>query len=470
MAQGGAEAAAPLNLDTIVAIATPPGEGAIGMVRLSGPKALAIARAFVLLEEPAPKAATLARALDRGKLLDTVVLTWHPAPRSYTGEEMVELAAHGSPYVLRRLVELTVEAGARPAAPGEFTQRAYLNGKLDLAQAEAVCALIRARTASAHRAAAEQLEGGLSTPAVEARNALVELLARLEVAIDHSDDEHPMITTAEAARALAPAASGLNRLLAAARNGRLASEGLRIAIVGAPNAGKSSLLNALLGQDRAIVLDQPGTTRDTLEEACDLGGLLCRLIDTAGLREGKLDPAESLGVERTKKAIDAADLRLVVLDASRLPTPEDRVVLDAVHGKSSIVVFNKSDLNPSPLSGGGCGWGGINLSAVACVHVSALHRTGLDSLAAAIRRAAGLPEAGESETAVSASLRHLALLQEALSELASAGRVLSESRPDFAELSAVHLRAALSPLDAMLGRDAGKDVLSEIFSRFCIGK
>lgn len=454
MAQGGTEAA-PQVTDTIVAIATPPGEGAIGLVRLSGSKALACARAFVRPGvEPEPRRAVLARALDGGRLLDTVVMTWYPAGASYTGEESVELAAHGSPYVLRRLVELSVQAGARPAEPGEYTLRAFLNGRLDLAQAEAVSQLIRSRTSSAQRAAAEALEGGTSRAVSRIREAAVELLARLEVAIDHSDDDHPAVSPSDARLRLAPVEAALERLLASARSGRLLAEGLKVAIVGAPNVGKSSLLNALLGKDRAIVLDQPGTTRDTLEEAADVGGLACILVDTAGLRSGALDPAEALGIERTRRALERADACLVVLDASRSLGPEDAEVLRLSEGRPRVIVLNKSDL-PRVLSEPG-------------VPVSALREEGLAGLAAALRNAAGLPSGEEGSAA--ATVRQLHALEEARAALVSAAGVLDAGLPDFAETAAHHLRLALKPLDAVVGREAAEDVIAAVFSRFCIGK
>ena len=449
--------------DVIVAIATPPGEGAVGMVRLSGPKALAVAGAFVRpAAEAEPKRAVAARAFDGGDYLDTVVLVWHAGPRSPTGEDLVELTAHGSPYVLRRLVELAVRAGARPAEPGEFTRRAFLNGKLDLAQAEAVCGLIRSRTRLAHRAAAEALEGRLSRSVLDLRRGLVELLARLEVAIDHPDEDQPLVAASEAALALAPLARSLEELRRAGRTGRLALEGLKVALVGAPNAGKSSLLNALLGRERAIVLDQPGTTRDTLEEAADLGGLLCVLVDTAGLRSGALDAAESLGIERTRRAAERADVLVAVLDASRPLSEEDRRVLALAGGRAAVIALNKSDL-PAALDLDGEGGDAER------VRVSALKGEGLEPLASAVKRAAGLA-AGEPEGLLAATARQLHALDAAASALAGAAGVLEEAREDFAETSAHHLRRALSPLDDLLGLDAPQDVLAEVFSKFCIGK
>jgi len=453
--------------DVIAAIATAPGEGAVGIVRLSGKGCLRVASSFIRWrsEGPNPRAATLARAYSDGRLLDRVLVTFFPGPGSYTGEDVLEIGAHGSPYVLSRLLEAACRSGARPADPGEFTRRAFLNGRLDLAQAEAVCALIRARTRLSHRCALDQLDGTLSERIKDLRAGALDLLAHLEAGLDHPEDGVPELGAERCLERIDRLREGLSPLIRSYGVGRLAAEGARVALVGSPNVGKSCLLNALLGRDRAIVSETPGTTRDTLEEEAALEGLPAVLIDTAGVRGGDLDAVERVGIERTRRAMKRADVVVLVLDRSRPLNPEDRAVireaeeLAASGGTSIVLALNKSDLPPamSALDAGGP-WPALA--------VSALQGAGVDALAGSIAAAArgGAADPGENGVVV-ASLRHFEALRACMESLEEARGAVDE-----AELAASHVREALSRLDSIVGGGGTEELLDAVFSRFCVGK
>ncbi|MFH1725987.1 MAG: tRNA uridine-5-carboxymethylaminomethyl(34) synthesis GTPase MnmE [Elusimicrobiota bacterium] len=451
----------------IVAVATPPGRGAIGIVRLSGPGALAVARSFLPAKALEPRRPTLVWARDGDTRLDRILATVFPAGGSYTGEEMVEVSAHGSPYVLARLVELSRRAGARPARPGEFTQRAFINGRLDLAQAEAVCDLIAARTRLSHRAAVAQLEGGLSRRVRALCARVLELTALVEANLDHPDEDIPPLCARSTRERLDCILSQLDVLAAGFRRGRLARGGARVAIVGRVNAGKSSLLNALLGSDRAIVSERAGTTRDTIEETADLDGLEAVLIDTAGLREAPSDRIEREGQARARTAVRGADAAILVVDRTGPPGPH-RGLLELVRRAAGagaeerpvIVALNKSDLEPSRT-----GPGDLGLRPPQALEVSARTGAGLGALTGALRRAIEGSAVPDGESAVSAtSLRHQEALTQAAAELKAA------RDGSHGELVAFHLRRALDELGAIVGRTTTEDVLGEVFSRFCVGK
>jgi tRNA modification GTPase len=446
--------------DIIVARATPPGGGAIGMIRLSGAGSRELCAAFL---RPAPperaREATLVRALDGENPLDQLVALWYPEGESYTGEESIELLCHASPYVLERLIEVCVAAGARRALPGEFTQRAYLNGRLDLAQAEAVCDLIAARTKEEHRAAIRNLEGGLSRRAGALRAGALALLARMEAALDHPDEDVAQLRGGELRAEAARLAAEARALAQAGARSRLAAAGARVAIVGRPNAGKSSLLNALLGRDRAIVAPEPGTTRDTLEEPVDLDGLRAVLVDTAGLREGCADAAEREGVSRARAALRGADLAVFVLDQTA-PLNEARAALEEVRAqylreqRPLLVALSKSDAASVRVAAADVGGG-------ECREISSLTGFGIAELAGDIAR---LIAPTESSTGVAVNERQAAAVSACAEELEAASR---ESAP---ELSAACLSSALRALDAVVGGNAADDVLGEVFRRFCVGK
>jgi tRNA modification GTPase len=447
--------------DTIAAIATPPGPGGIGVIRASGPAAAVIAGAvFVRARNGAWASHRLyhghVRAAD-GRLLDEGLAVLMRAPHSYTGEDVLELHCHGSPVVLDQALRAVLAAGARAATPGEFTKRAFLNGKLDLTQAEAVIDLVRARTPSGALHAAGQLTGHLSHHLSELRRRLIDLKALLEARLDFADEDLDLDPHAPAA-ATAQLLRDLDTLLATAPRGRLLRDGIRVAIVGRPNAGKSSLLNALLGDDRAIVTDLPGTTRDVIEETADFCGVPVVLSDTAGLRE-TAEPAERLGVERAHRTAQAADAVLLVIDAAEPPQPAD-VGFDV---DRLVIVLNKVDLPAK--------WTEADAQAVAgraapTVRVSATQGIGLDELRRTVielfggARLDGLPAL--------ATTRQRDALAKARDALAHAWHGCQNRLPP--ELVAIDVQAAIDHIGSVTGAVTSEDVLDAIFAQFCIGK
>ena len=437
--------------DTIVAVATPPGRGGIGVVRLSGPSAETIARTLVAREQPLqPRHATFGRIA----ACDQVVATFFPAPRSYTGEDVVELSAHGSPVILAGIVSAAMGGGARLAEPGEFTLRAFLNGRIDLPQAEAVADLIDAVTPLQARAAFDQLEGTLTGAIGEIDAGLFDLVARLEASVDFSEEGYHFVEPREVARTLDRLMTRTASLVADGRRGRLVREGLEVAIVGKPNVGKSSLFNALAGASRAIVTEVPGTTRDLVAEVVDVEGLRVTLVDTAGVRPTE-DVIEAEGVARARQARDVADLVLVVVDGSAPLDELDRQLLDDTASRRRLVVANKADL--------GCD------GDPAFLRVSARTGEGVDALRAGLVRALDV-EVRDDPPSIT-NLRHVALLErahEALSRAHAAagagGDALSE------EFVLADLADARAALEEISGRRTTDDVLAHIFSRFCIGK
>jgi tRNA modification GTPase len=450
--------------DTIVAIATPMGRGGIGVIRLSGPKSAEIAGALIGHRAAlAPRHATFARIVDpegeRARALDQVVVTWFEAPQSYTGEDVVELSGHGSPMLLGRIVELARQHGARLAEPGEFTLRAYLNGRLDLIQAEAVADLVDAVTPRQARAAMDQLEGTL-TKAIRRLDAMLfDLSARLEASLDFPDEGFHFVTREDAARELDDLSAHFGDLLRSGRTGRVLREGRLVVIAGPPNAGKSSLFNALAGADRAIVTDVPGTTRDVLTEQVDIGGVPITLVDTAGLREST-DPIEAEGVDRARQAQRVASLTLVVLDRSRpLGEAEHAVLREAAAPR--LIVASKSDLT-ARWSPDGLGPERHNV-----IDVSALNGEGLGALREQVI-ASLLDREDLRDVPAISNLRHLALVEEAHAAIVRASGVLTDGGTE--ELVLAELTLARQRLEELTGTRTPDDLLHHIFSRFCVGK
>ena len=440
--------------DTIVAISTPPGRGGLGVVRLSGGQSRTIAGAFLSAAAWRAWQAQIADLLDRnGHTIDQVVVTFFEAPRSYTAEDMVEVSCHGSPVVLRHAVERALEAGARLAEPGEFTLRAFLNGRIDLPQAEAVRDLIEATTLYQARVAAQQVSGSVSRRIAPLKEQLLELIALLEAGIDFAEDDVSVAPSAEILRRLAPILEGVRSLAASFQYGGLVRQGLTLAIVGRPNVGKSSLFNRLLEQDRAIVTDIPGTTRDLVSETASIGGIPVKLYDTAGVREST-ELVESLGIERTYQAMADADLTLVVVDVSQPPTAEDEALIARAGASRHLLVGNKCDLSSTGLQ--------------ACISVSALTGAGIAQLREAILNAIAPTGAFEQETGFITSLRHEQLLRESAAALEKARAAVESGIPH--EMLLLDLYGALRPIDAITGATTADDILNRIFSTFCIGK
>ena len=469
--------------DTIVAIATPPGRGGVGIVRLSGPEALPIATKLVQLRNaPASHRVRYGFVLDdEGKRVDDALLTWFAAPRSYTGEEVVEIAAHGSPVVLQMLVQRALDAGARPANPGEFTERAFLNGRLDLTQAEAVRDLIDAQTVAQAKLAAAQLGGSLAREVQPVKQQLIALIAALEAGIDFAEDDLQTMQADEIASRASAVQRPLEALLRSFAHGRLLRDGLRLAIVGKPNAGKSSLFNRLLDRERAIVTPIAGTTRDVVSERLLLGDVPVELLDTAGLRETS-DEVERAGVERSHEAAAEADLVLVVVDAAAAndEVTIDLQLLESLSGRPWLLVLSKVDLldevekrivsghlvdviesvihSPSDES----------KSSPHLVLTSAVSGEGLAELKGAILQKVQHGEVTAVSDATLTNLRQRDAVAKGLAAVARTSAAAPQQIPH--EMLLLDLYEALHALDELTGTTTPDDVLNLIFSSFCIGK
>jgi len=434
-------------------------------VRLSGSQATSIAAQLVSLRQPMEHArARLADVLDRSvdgadsARIDEAVVTWFAAPNSYTSEDLVEIAAHGSPVVLELLLRRAMDLGARLAEPGEFTQRAFLAGRIDLTQAEAVRDLIEAQTLTQARQAASQLGGALSLRVQPVKQGLVELIALLEAGIDFAEDDVDVAPAAEIERRIGELTPPLGALEASFRRGRIVHDGLTLAIVGRPNAGKSSLFNRLVERDRAIVTATPGTTRDTVTERISLDGIPIELVDTAGLREG-VGEIEQLGIARSREALADAALVLVVLDATQPLNDEERRLLTAVAGRPALVVVNKSDLASDSATTG-------KLEGIQAISTSALTGEGILALRAHILTLA--TGGAAAEPGMLTSLRHHQAILTTLAALSDASQANAGSIPH--EMILLDLYRALWALDSLTGQTTSDDILNLIFSTFCIGK
>ena len=442
--------------DTIAAVATPPGAGGVGVVRVSGARAADIAK-VLLRREPRPRHAHYCAFADAaGTPIDRGLLIFFEAPHSYTGEDVIELHAHGSPVVLRLLVARMIELGARAARPGEFSERAFLNGKLDLAQAEAVADLIASGSQSAARAALRSLDGEFSTRVRALTAAVVRLRVWIEAAIDFPDEEIDFLSAPELRADLSAVRTDLAALLDAARRGVRLADGLHVVIVGRPNAGKSSLLNALAASERAIVTEISGTTRDVLRETIDIDGIALTLVDTAGLREAA-DIVEQEGIRRARAELARADVALLVLGIGDDPL-DPALLADLATGATRIVIRNKIDLYDEPPRRERRG-DDVHLA------LSATTGLGLDLLHAELKRLAG----GDAiDGACTARARHVAALERARAHLAAAESALIERNAG--ELAAEELRQVQQRLGEITGEFTSEDLLGAIFGSFCIGK
>ncbi len=454
--------------DTIVAIATPAGRGGLGVIRLSGPDAAPIACALIARTKPLkPRHATFGKLTVGGNVRiggslriqhDQVVVTYFVAPASYSGEDVVEISAHGSPVVLNAILRGAVHAGARLAEPGEFTFRAFLNQKLDLIQAEAVADLIDSVTPLQARTAFDQLEGTLTTTITAIDKELFDIIAKLEASLDFPDEGYHFVAPNEARQSIGAVITRLDALLQQATRGRLIREGAQVAIVGSPNVGKSSLFNALLNTNRAIVTAIPGTTRDLLTERADIGGLLLALIDTAGVRD-TTDVVEQEGVSRARETIGVADVTIVLLDRSRPLSNDDRELIGITASRPRVVAWNKIDLPPSqPLE---------PLDPVEAIAISAATGKGIDRLMDAIGKALGSGE-GLRDTPQITNVRHVMLLERARESLSRAVAALESEISE--EFPLLDLQDAGAALQEITGKRTADDLLRHIFERFCIGK
>ena len=480
----------PVNLDdTIVAIATPPGRGGIGVVRIAGPEAKSIALPMLRLKHELEAgravfgelidptwdhlgtAALACPAEQRSAVkkvgagdspahrIDEVVVTYFAKPHSYTTDDILEISAHGSPVVLRHIVELALAGGSRLAEPGEFTMRAFLNGRIDLTQAEAVRDLIDSQTLYQAKVAAQQLEGALSRRLQPVKQKLVELIAVLEAGIDFADDDVSVLPGDQIIQRIAAIRAPLEELAASFAFGKIVHEGFTLAIVGRPNVGKSSLFNCLVERERAIVTATPGTTRDLVTETVAIGGIPVKLVDTAGIRRA-LDEAESIGIRKSMEALADADLVLVVLDASQSFVAEDQELLRQVEGRPAIVVENKCDLTSSKFP--------VLSSQLPQVQTSALTGAGIDDLRNHILRQFGGESGAQAEAGFLTNARHQNLVRQSVSALGAAKTAVDNRIPH--EMLLLDLYTALRQLDEITGATTNDDILNLIFSKFCIGK
>ena len=455
--------------DTIVAIATPTGRGGIGVVRLSGPEATTIASPMLRLahaEGLQPNRAHFGELIEpgSGERIDEVVITYFAKPHSYTTDDVIEISCHGSPIVLRHVVETALSRGARLAEPGEFTMRAFLNGRIDLTQAEAVRDLIDAQTLYQAQVAARQLEGALSRRLQPIKQKLVELIAVMEAGVDFAEDDVFVIPDVQMLTRIADLRGPLDELLASFAYGKVVHAGLTLAIVGRPNVGKSSLFNRLVEHERAIVTATPGTTRDLVSETVSIAGIPVRLVDTAGIRDA-LDEAESIGVRKSMEALADADIVLVVLDASSPATDEearrrDTELVSLAAQRLAIVAQNKIDvISAAPLMPDG---------GLPVVMTSALTGQGIDQLRSNILRLAGGDGTSQPETGFLTSVRHQKLVQDSVTALDAASAAVPLKTPH--EMILLDLYNALRPLDEITGATTADDILNLIFRSFCIGK
>ena len=446
-------------VDTIAAVATATGRGAVGIVRLSGPKALLIAEKITGSLAPARLSALREFRDENGILIDQGLLICFPAPHSYTGEDVVELQGHGGPVVMDLLLQAACALGARPARPGEFSERAFLNDRLDLAQAEAVADLIDASSRAAVLAANRSLDGEFSRRCVALADAMMDLRVFVESALDFSDEDIDWLSDAQLQQRLQQTQKDLEALLAAAAQGRRLRDGMVLAIVGRPNVGKSTLLNRLAGTDAAIVSDVPGTTRDVLRENLLIDGLPLTVIDTAGLRDTD-DFIEAEGIRRAWLALEKAEVTLFVIDDCEGITEQDRTLMARLpHGVQALLIFNKCDLSGRLPQR-------FELEGLNAIRLSAAVDHGMNLLRDAIREVAGLSIALEG--VFSARTRHIDALRQAQSSLMAARAHLGISGS--AELAAEDLRCAQLALGEITGRVTTEDLLGAVFSRFCIGK
>jgi len=457
-----------LYTDTIVALSTPPGRSGIGVIRISGPDSLKILRNLTASDSfnPQPNLLNLRSLIDplTGETLDQALVCFFKAPHSFTGEDLVELHCHGSPVLLRAVIEVVLGASARLAEPGEFSLRAVGNGRLKLTEAEAIRDLIDAQTDAALRQATRQLKGEISNALQPAKDALLEVIVRLESSLEFVEDDLPSLESRKICEQLERVRSALSKLAGTFHQGRLLRDGLKVALVGRPNVGKSSLFNRLLGHSRAIVTDIPGTTRDTITEAIGLDGVPLVLFDTAGIR-ASVDEIESIGVERSRRAAADADLLVVVIDGSEVLRQEDQAVLSEVADAKHIVALNKSDLATFSVAHfRECKVDGLSST---LIPVSAKTEAGLESLRAAILHPFANGSA-EGESLLITNARHHDLLERSIDAVDASESLIRQAVSE--ELVLVGLHDALRYLAEITGETTTEEILGQIFSTFCIGK
>ncbi len=455
--------------DTIAAIATPYGEGGIGIIRISGERALPLLES--LFEFPGrggdfeSHRMVYGRIVDRGseRIIDECMAVFMKAPRSYTAEDVAEIHCHGSVAALRETLRLVLSSGARLAEPGEFTKRAFLNGRIDLSQAEAVIDVVKARTEKSRRLAIAQLEGSLSEEIRQIRSRLLDLLVNITVNLDYPDEDIEEVTYEEMSEQITSIGDMIEILIASADTGRMIREGLSVAIAGRPNVGKSSLMNALLKESRAIVTEIPGTTRDTIEEALSIRGIPVRLIDTAGIHDTD-DRVEALGIRRSRDAFDQADLILLLLDGSEPLTEADRQLMTQIREKTCLVLINKSDMGcrvrPEEVA--------EILPGAGVIRTAVIRGEGVGEVEERIEAMVYRGQVRQEESLLVSNVRHIELLEEAASDLAQALSMCR--RREALDLIEVDVRSAYDAAGEIIGETVSDGIIDEVFARFCLGK
>ena len=457
--------------DTIAAIATAPGEAGIGIVRISGEKSIDIidkifrSKEGKKLSQYKPRRITYGYIIDpdKGEKIDEVLVSYMQAPNTYTREDIVEINCHGGMISVKKILGLVLKSGARIANPGEFTKRAFLNGRIDLVQAEAIMDLISAKTEKGFDVALNQLEGFLSKEVREIRERLLKMLAHIQVSIDFSEEDIDEITLDNLSENSKEVEKSIRKLLDTSHTGKIIREGLSTVIVGKPNVGKSSLLNALIGESRAIVTDVPGTTRDTIEEHFSVKGIPLRLIDTAGIRETE-DIVERMGVERSKELFNLADLIIVMLDASSDLTEEDLEIIDLIGYRKALIIINKTDLPQK-----------LDVDKVRdiigdkdIIEISILENIGIEKIEEALIDMVYQGEVKAKDSLLVTNIRHKNALERALNSIEDAIKAIEEQLPlDFIE---VDIKDTWEALGEITGDAVGEDLLDHIFENFCIGK
>mgnify|MGYP004549048185 FL=1 len=456
-------------MSTIASISTAPGIGGIGIIRMSGERSfevldkIFIAKNKQNIDEIKGYTIKYGNIVEDGNVIDEVLVSYFKAPRSYTTENMCEINSHGGTVIVRKILELCLKNGAELAEPGEFTKRAFLNGRIDLAQAESVIDVINAKSDKEAKSGIKQLEGFLSKEIKEIKQEIMDVLVNIEVTIDYPEYDTPEVQQEELSKMLQSVGQRLIKLEKSFDNGKIIKEGIKTAIIGKPNAGKSSLLNAILKEDRAIVTDIAGTTRDTIEEFVTINGIPLKLIDTAGIREAS-DKVEKIGVEKSIKLAEEADLVIAIFDSSKELTEEDIEILKLIENKKSIILLNKNDLN-SVISEND---EKLKKASKNILKISALNKTGIDELYEKISELFNLNEINLDNDILITNVRHKNIISKSLENVKKANETLNMNMP--IDIITIYIKEILEDLGEITGEVVTEDIINEIFSKFCLGK